>query len=302
MKRTPFDKPISEDILNVVNQEEHAYLKSVKEAARLTLEGGYRFLFLAGPSCSGKTTTGHLLTKELEKAGKRVFAFSTDDFFRDKIFAPKNEDGSPNFDAFEHSDPEEMKKVLRHLAVGEKTEIPIFDFQTGNRSKNTTKVNPEKWDLFILEGIHALNDSIVDSIKELSPPICFYLDVTNSIEGGDPSSRLLPHEIRFCRRLIRDAKHRNACAEWTFTLWESVIRSEKEILHPFRKNAARIINTGLSYEIGVEKREADALLQTVSADSPFRKRAEEMRRKLAFYPSLPNDIVPHQSVLREFID
>ena len=164
------------------------------------------------------------------------------------------------------------------------------------------KVDPKEYDLFILEGIHALNDRLLDSLKGLESPIGFYLDVEKSIGERGSDCELFPNEIRFCRRLIRDAKHRNASAEWTFTLWESVISAEEEILHPFRKNAARIIDTGLSYEIGVEREEAASLLESVPMKSRFWERAEGLKKKLSFFEALPKEIVPHHSVLREFID
>ncbi len=283
-------------------REEALYENRVDEAARLTLQGGYRFLFLAGPSCSGKSTTAGLLTEKLEQAGKKVFIFSTDDFFRDRKYAPLNPDGSPDYEAFEHSDPDGICAALKDMAQGKDTEIPIFDFQTGNRKQETRHISSAQYNLFILEGIHALNGRFVDFLAPLSPPVCFYLEVQNGVETENGKASLEKNEIRFCRRLIRDAKHRNASAEWTFTLWESVMRSEKEILLPFRKNAKRILDTGFSYEIGVERDQAIPLLESVSPVSPHYKKAQELKEKLSCFSSLPRDIVPTHSVLREFID
>ena len=187
------------------------------------------------------------------------------------------------------------------LSRGEDAEIPIFDFSTGHRSEKVFPVSPKDYDVFVLEGIHALNDRILRGMPDGEKWVCFYLDVTQGVamEGQEP---LLPTEIRFCRRLIRDYKHRNASAERTFSLWKNVIPSEKEILHPFRKNADFTINTNFSYEPAVERQEVTELLAHVPPKSPYYEQAQTIRTKLLSFPVWEEAWVPENSVLQEFID
>ena len=290
------------DVTDLVAREEKAYRDSILKAAEEILQRGARFLFLAGPSCSGKTTTGLELIEALKSHGKRVFSFSTDDFFFDTKDAPTGENGVPNFDVFEHTDSASIVGVLQGLCRGETVYIPNFDFCLGTRVGTGTPVSFQDYDVFILEGIHALNDVILEGLPEKEAKYCIYLDVTEgiSLEGGNVV--LSPTEIRFCRRLIRDFKHRNANAERTFTLWENVLSSEKDILHPFRKNADMTVDTNFCYEISVEKTEVMQILGALPEESRYHQTSKRLTAKLIPFPLLEETVVPKNSVLREFID
>ncbi|MBR2615542.1 MAG: hypothetical protein IKC69_02565 [Clostridia bacterium] len=283
-------------------REETHYRESIQKAVRIILMKKARFVFLAGPSCSGKTTTSLSLVRELAEAGLRAMTFSTDDFFFNGDRAPKNEDGTPNYDAFSHTDSRYILSVLNRLCRGETALLPVFDFGTGNRSNQTVSLDPRDYDVFILEGIHALNDVILDGMPKDEPRACFYLDITRGVKMEGFEEPLLPTEVRFCRRLIRDFKHRFADAERTFSLWRNVVASEKEILHPFRKNADFTVETNFSYEIPVEKAEAVQLLDQVKENSAYYGSAQKMKEKLLPFPTLGEEVVPNHSVLREFID
>ncbi len=297
-----FPKAESLDAKAFIDSEEKAYRDQIQLAAKSILEKKVRFVFLAGPSCSGKSTTAHRLVKTLEQNGKRVFAFSTDDFFRDKQYAPKNPDGSPNYETFEHTDPPLIIETLSSLSRGSKTPIPCYNFISGKRNLCGQLISPADYDVFLLEGIHALNDAILHGMPRGEAYLCFYLDVTESVRseaGGDAFS---PERIRFCRRLIRDFKHRGASPDLTETLWKHVIDAEKEILHPFRKNAFAVISSSFSYEIAVEKEEVTALLSTVTETSVLYPRAKRILADLEYFPALSEALVPQGSVLKEFLD
>ena len=286
----------------LIEQEEAFYHRQIHLAAEEAQKKKVRFLFLAGPSCSGKSTTAFSLGKALEEQGKRVLTFSTDDFFFDKERAPINPDGSPNYDAFSHTDSALIIETLNSLGRGDPTPLPGYDFLTGKRIFCTALVDPAQYDIFLLEGIHALNDVILQGMPKNEPYLCFYLDVTKSIRSEAGGGTFSPERIRFCRRLIRDFKHRGASPDLTEKLWRNVVDAEKEILHPFRKNASMLISSAFSYEIAVEKEEITALLKTVEAQSPLYPRAQRILKDLSFFPVLPKNLVPQGSVLKEFID
>ncbi|MBQ3075677.1 MAG: nucleoside kinase, partial [Clostridia bacterium] len=117
----------------LIRTEEAAYRKQIRLAAKQILGQKVRFVFLAGPSCSGKSTTAFCLEKALAAEGKRLFTFSTDDFFFDKERAPKNPDGTVNYDAFMHTDSQLIIETLRSLSQGQKTPLPGYDFLNGKR-------------------------------------------------------------------------------------------------------------------------------------------------------------------------
>ncbi len=299
---TIFPKEAINHPLSLVEKEEAFYKSDIEKAAKKIFESRVRFVFLAGPSCSGKTTTAQCLEKALSRMGKRVFAFSTDDFFFDKEKAPKNNDGTPNYDAFEHTDSKLIVETLFHIMEGNETTLPTFDFVLGKRISKGNVISPKEYDIFLLEGIHALNDAILEKMPDKEPFLCFYLDVTKGIGDENDPLALSPEEIRFCRRLIRDFKHRGASADLTWKLWQNVLLAEKEILHPFRKNAAMTISTNFSYEIPVEKGEILPLLSGVKKESALYPEAKRILSILAHFPTFSSEIVPKDSVLREFID
>lgn len=294
--------PVTEGLpKTLIQKEENHYTHQIQACIREILSRKAQFIFLAGPSCSGKTTTALCLEKSLLKEGKKVLAFSTDDFFFAKEKAPLNEDGTPNYDAFSHTDSDLIVSVLDDLSRGKETKIPIFDFLISARV-GYKDVDPKDYDVFLLEGIHALNDKIVSSIAEKAPYACFYLDVTEKVGLDGEEEFLLPEEVRFCRRMIRDYKHRGASLDLTWRLWKNVRRSEEDILHPFKKNASIIISTSFSYEIPVEKGEVLPLLKEVKEGEPLFPKAQRLISILEKFPSLPEEVVPSSSVLREFID
>lgn len=286
----------------LIEKEEKAYHEQIRLAAEAIVNRSIRFVFLAGPSCSGKSTTAFCLGKALELEGKRVLTFSTDDFFFDKERATMNSDGTPNYDAFSHTDSLLIIEILRSLSAGKPTPMPGYDFLTGKRILCRQMVSPLDYDVFLLEGIHALNDVILAGMPENEPYLCFYLDVTKSVQSQAGGGIFSPERIRFCRRLIRDYKHRGASPDLTEKLWRNVVEKEKEILHPFRKNAFSLISSSFSYEISVEKEEVISLLKTVGENCPLYPRAKRILEDLQFFPTLSEQLVPQGSVLKEFID
>ncbi len=297
-----FPKENSFSPTELIQSEEQAYQNQIRLAVQSILDRKTRFVFLAGPSCSGKSTTAYRIGNALERAGKRVLAFSTDDFFFDKERATLNPDGTPNYDAFSHTDSALIIETLRSLSKSTPTPMPGYNFLTGKRILCRQMVSPSDYDVFLLEGIHALNDVILAGMPENEPYLCFYLDVTKSVRSEAGGGVFSPERIRFCRRLIRDYKHRGASADLTEKLWRNVVEKEKEILHPFRKNAFSLISSSLSYEIAVEKEEIVTLLKSVTPDSPLFPRAQRILEDLQYFPTLSEQLVPQGSVLKEFID
>ena len=286
---------------DVIAREEKRYWDGVEAAAARVAEQNARFVFLAGPSCSGKTTTSLGLINSLRKRGKKVFAFSTDDFFFNEEHAGHFEDGMPDYDAFSHTDSAYIRKVLAGLARGEKVILPTFDFLRGRRAEETILLDPARYDVTILEGIHALNDHILDGLPEKEARVCLFLSTTCGVRMDGETDGLAPEEVRLCRRIIRDYKHRGADAERSFALWVHVLESEKEILTPFRKNAQIVLSTDFSYEPAVARTEVIARLSEVKPGSAWYDTARTLMKKLEKFPVLQEEFVPKNSVLQEFL-
>lgn len=285
-----------------IARDEAAYQAGIDRAREIVLEKKARFIFLAGPSCSGKTTTSQRLIDALKEVGMRVASFSTDDFFFNADRAPRNPDGSPNYDSPEHTDFDLIRRTLSLLEEGGVAQIPVFDFLTSSRTDKTTRLDAAAYDVFILEGIHALNDRILSALSHREKSVCLYLNATCAVRAEGSDEALSPQEVRFCRRLIRDFKHRGADAAWTYKLWQNVIPMEGIILEPFLKNADLILKTDFLCEIPMEKSEVLAVLSALPEKNAFYPEARYLAKKLSLFPALPASLCPENSVLKEFID
>ena len=254
---------------------------------------------LAGPSCSGKTTTAGIIISRMREKGMRVKILSTDDFFFDQDYAPINPDGTRNFEQFSHIDSELLLEVLYNIERKKKVMLPVFDFLTGRRCPEYVPYDPNDDDVVILEGIHALNDKLVGS---LDPNMMYgiYISVSEGLYFGN-EELFGKYDIRLIRRLIRDKQYRNASAERTFGLWKNVIEAEFNYIDPFIKNADIKLSSVFEYEPAVVKDLAIKTLSEITPDSSYYKTANELIRKFDEIPSVDTCVVPSDSLLREFI-
>ena len=261
------------------------------------LRSGLNLVALAGPSCSGKTTTAHRLIARLTSAGKDVKVISTDDYFHNVAEHPMTHGGAPDFDHFDCMKKSLLSEVLRGICAGEEVSLSRFDFITGRRTDDVERYRPTENSIVILEGIHALNPLLYrDGVRYYK----LALNVTTRI-SLDGEELLKKREIRLVRRIIRDEKKRNYRAEQTLNIWANVARGEENFIFPFFPSADAHLTTGLAYEPCVWRDDALDSLSAVSPDNPHRKTAEELIEKIKKFPSIPIDLVPVDSVLREFL-
>ena len=117
----------------------------------------------------------------------------------------------------------------------------------------------------------------------------------------DRHNRVPTTDTRLIRRIVRDATSRGYSAQQTIARWASVRRGEKRNIFPYQEHADVMVNTALVYELAVLKPFVEPLLLQIEPGTPGHV---EARRLLAFLkwflPSKP-DLVPDNSILREFI-
>ncbi len=254
---------------------------------------------LAGPSCSGKTTTAGIIISRMREKGMKVKILSTDDFFFNQESAPLNPDGTRNFEHFSHVDSELLLEVLHNIEHKKKVLLPVFDFVTGKRCAEYVPYDPCEDDVVIVEGIHALNDRLVGS---LDPELLYGIYISVGEGYYDGNEELFgKYDIRLIRRLIRDKQFRNADAEKTFGLWKNVVEAEFNYIDPFIKNADIKISSVFEYEPSVVKNLAIKTLSEITPDSCYYKTAESLIRKFDEIPAVDTSVVPSDSLLREFI-
>ena len=263
--------------------------------------GDLRLILIAGPSSSGKTSFAQRLRVQLLVNGLEPVSISLDDYFVNREDTPKNEAGEYDYECLEALDTELFNEQMVALLRGETVDLPRYNFLTGMSEKGRGRhliVGPNQ--PIIVEGIHGLNEKL----SELVPRHCKYKIYISALTqlNIDAHNRIPTTSARLMRRLVRDYQFRGAHALKTLHQWQAVRDGEEKYIFPFQEEADFMFNSALIYELGILKRYAEPLLESVSPEVP----EYEMARRLLdfcqyFDPITAEDEVPNNSLLREFI-
>lgn len=280
---------------------EKAYHASVDAAIEvIRSRGDLRFIALAGPTCSGKTTTAKLIIDKLCEEKRRVVVISIDDFFFDREYLHDmaKTSGEPlDLDSVKTIDLKQLAVVVADLEAGKATLLPHFDFTEG-RQTYVTEFLPQADDIYLFEGIQAIYPEVV-SLFEPSTMLRLYISIEQTLVT--PFCELSPREQRLLRRLLRDSQFRGTDAETTLTHWSGVVANETKNIDPYVSSCELHIDSSLPYELAVMKDELISLLRSVRDESPHSLTAREYCRLLSNFSVISSSMVPQDSVLREFI-
>ncbi len=257
-----------------------------------------RIILIAGPSSSGKTTFAKRLSVQLLAYGLSPFALEMDNYFVDREFTPKDENGEYDFEALEALDIRRLEQDLTKLIQGEEVQLPRFDFREG-RSYPGEIVRLEKDQLVILEGIHGLNPRLLPNLPT-QQTFRIYVSCLTQL-NLDRHNRISTTDTRLLRRIVRDARERGYSALETIARWESVRRGEKHYIFPYQEHANEIFNSALVYELSALKPLVEPLLRQVPYGTPEYIEAKRLLAFIEWFLPLNMDLIPDNSILREFI-
>ena len=286
-----------DEIQALVQAAEKNYIDQVLKIANEISDFSHhiKFLTLAGPTCSGKTTTSYILEREFEKRNNTVKIISIDDFYRDR--SDISDDKKPDYESISAIDFPIFEDCVKQILSGQTAMLPIFDFKTGTRSGFVPYV-PNDHEIIIFEGIQAIYPEIVGTLpKDISKSI--YISVDEDVTVYDTTFE--KKEIRFFRRLVRDYLFRNASPSRTLDLWDGVVENENKNIIRYGKKADYIINSFLAYELSVI---TPFLLKTISYDMDKeneRTLYNKIIKEFKNIPEIPSHFVPDDSFFREFI-
>ena len=257
-----------------------------------------RLICIAGPSSSGKTTFANRLRIELLSRGIKPVRISLDDYYLERSKCPIGPDGKPDLESIEALDIDLFNQNMLDLINGEEVTLPKFDFKIGGRVKGRTLRIGEN-EPIIIEGIHALNERMTTLIPKhqkykifIAPQAQINLDNTNPISITD---------LRLLRRIVRDKNFRGSSALETMQMWPSVRRGEFQWIYDTQEGADFVYNSMLSYELCVMKKYAMPALKEIDTDSEYFPVAERLIRMLKYFDDMPDEWVPCNSLIREFI-
>jgi uridine kinase len=269
-------------------------------ADRIDEQGTVKFVFIAGPSSSGKTTFAYKLCTQLQVIGKKTVKISLDNYYLDTDKVPKDENGKPDLEALEAIDIARLQKDLEALDAGKPVYLPRFDFKTTTRTFEKEPVLMDKRTILVIEGIHGMNPKLVESLdRDLVYRI--YISALTQLNLDD-HNRISTTDNRLIRRLVRDNRTRGTNAQATLSMWPSVQRGEDRNIFPYQNNADIMINSALDYELGVLAPFAQPLLKMVKpAEGPLYQTARRLLKFLDNVNPIADTLVPQDSLLREFI-
>lgn len=274
--------------------------RKIAEIAReIVGKGNVKFIMIAGPSSSGKTSFSHRLSIQLKTLGKVPHPIALDDYFVDREYTPKDENGDYNFECLEAMDVEQFNKDMVRLLQGEKVEMPTFNFKIGKREYlgETKQLGPD--DILVIEGIHGLNPKMSYALPEESK-FKVYISALTTI-NVDSHNRIPTTDGRLLRRMVRDARTRGADARRTIQMWPSVRRGEEENIFPFQEEADAMFNSALVYELAVLKQFAEPLLFQIPKDVPEYYEAKRLLKFLDYFLNVTSESLPNNSICREFV-
>ena len=268
-------------------------------AAQIASDDKKKFIMIAGPSSSGKTSFANRLSIQLIAKGRKPHPLSLDDYYVDREFCPKNPDGSFDFECLESIDIKLFNEDMNRLLKGEAVDMPSFNFKTGKREYRGRKLTLGADDILVIEGIHGLNDRL----SQLIPPehkFKIYISALTQL-NIDEHNPLSTTDERLIRRIVRDARTRGTNAMETIAMWPSVRKGERENIFPFQEQADVMFNSALVYELAVLKVYAEPLLFGIERDCPEYLEAKRLLKLLDYFLPMPADGIPNNSLLREFV-
>ncbi|MCF7858738.1 MAG: nucleoside kinase [Candidatus Cloacimonetes bacterium] len=287
-------------ITELIQIEEALHEKKIIDIAnQITLKNDTKIVLIAGPSSSGKTSFAKRLSIHLKVNGIRPYTLQMDDYFLPRIETPKKENGDLDFENIRALDLELLNDHLQKLLKGDEVELPKYNFIRGTREHSNRKLKLKKKEILLMEGIHGLNDELSSSVP-FNQKLRIYVSALNNL-NIDAHNRIPTTDSRKIRRIVRDYNYRGHSGEQTLEMWDSVRDGENKNIFPFQENADFMFNSILTYELGVLKKHILPILHAISEHSAHYTEAIRLWKIVEHIYNIQDDIVPTNSILREFI-
>lgn len=283
----------------ILVQEALQEKKMAEIAEQIAANKENKFVMIAGPSSSGKTTFSHRLSVQLRAHGLKPHPIPVDDYFVNRKDTPRDENGDYNYECLEAIDVELFNKNMTDLMNGKKVEMPTYNFKTGQREYKGNYKQLGKDDILVIEGIHGLNDKLSYSLPKESK-FKIYISALTQL-NIDEHNRIPTTDGRLIRRMVRDARTRGTSAKDTIAMWSSVRRGEEQYIFPFQEQADVMFNSALIYELAVLKQYAEPILFGIPKDCPEYMEAKRILKFLDYFIGVSTEDIPKNSIVREFV-
>lgn len=274
------------------------YHDQIESIADEVLAAGQRIVMLTGPSAAGKTTSAHKIADAIAARGHRSQVISLDDFYIGEGKYPKNPDGSDDYESLEALDLERLHACLKALYKTGVCDAPVFDF-TIQRPSGIQCIDARDG-VVIIEGLHALNPALTEELPE-DAALCLYAGLREEYADSRDARCLATRDIRLARRLVRDCLFRGHGAAFTLGLWGHVCAGEDRYIKPYKPRANLLLDTTHTYEVCLWRTVLDTMPADPALTATQVRQLAALREKFAAFPALGTELVPQNSMLREFI-
>lgn len=274
--------------------------KKIGQIAEIISEQkGKKFVMIAGPSSSGKTTFSHRLSIQLKALGMNPHPIGVDDYFVDRVNSPRDAQGNYNYEILECLDIKQFNEDMTNLLNGQTVQLPRYNFVTGKREYKGDYLTLGEEDILVIEGIHCLNDKLSYTLPKESK-FKIYISALTQL-NIDEHNRIPTTDGRLIRRMVRDARTRGASAQNTIRMWPSVRQGEEENIFPYQEDADVMFNSASVYELAVLKQYAEPILFQIPRDSEEYLEAKRLLKFLDYFLGVSSENIPQNSIVREFI-
>ncbi len=294
------DKVTKGDVQELVLVQEALQEKKIAEiASKIAARKDIKFVLVAGPSSSGKTTFSHRLSIQLRANGLVPHPLAVDNYFVERDETPRDEKGEYDFECLEAVDIELFNLQMQKLLNGEEVVIPRFNFVSGHKEFDGKVKKLGANDVLVIEGIHCLNPKLTEKLADENK-FKIYISALTQL-NIDEHNRIPSTDGRLLRRIVRDAYTRGSSAQRTIHMWESVRRGEEKNIFPYQEEADEMFNSALIYELAVLKPYVERLLFAVDKNCPEYLEAKRMLKFLDYFVGIGSENIPMNSLLREFV-
>lgn len=294
------DKVVYGEIKDIIRVSEALHEKKIANIADMIYDKeNIKMVLISGPSSSGKTTFANRLGIQLRVNALIPVPISLDNYFVNREDTPKDKNGDYDFESIDALDIDLFNEDLKHILNGEEVQIPTFNFKKGKREYDDKKIKLPKNGILIVEGIHGLNPILTREIPDKNK-FKIYISALTQL-NIDNHNRVSTTDVRIIRRLVRDYLSRGYKGEETLKMWPSIKRGEDRNIFVFQENADVMFNSTIVYELCILKKYALAELNKIDKNSTVHYEATRLKSFLNFFKEVDMNLVPSNSILREFI-
>ena len=220
-----------------------------------------------------------------------------DNFFKGAEFYPRLPDGTLDYEYPDTLDLPLIKQCLRELSETGKTVLPVYDFSAEKRSEQVEPIDLQGG-VCIVEGIHALNPELTGLVKG---------DDIYRVYAGlreeyciDGRRTINTQDIRLCRRTLRDAATRGRSPAKTLAMWDRVMDGETRYIKGFKTTADFLLDTSFTYELGLIAKLLRPVSQRFTLEGNNAELWDETARRFEHVAPVELELLPADSMLREF--